>query len=118
VTLPNGMVATPTFDDANQLRTISYDLGATHIGDLAYSYDLAGRRIEQSGSFAALSIPSPVASFGRRTTRTVSGTTTQYLYDGMNPATVSGNQFLAGLGLDEFYAVGERRQAESLAFNM
>jgi RHS repeat-associated protein len=62
VTLPNGIVATPTFDAANQLLALSYDLSGTHIGDLAYTYDSAGRRITQSGSLATLNVPTSVAS--------------------------------------------------------
>jgi RHS repeat-associated protein len=60
VTLPNGMVATPTYDAANQLLALSYDLAGTHIGDLAYSYDQAGRRTGESGSLATLAIPASV----------------------------------------------------------
>jgi RHS repeat-associated protein len=160
VTLPNGIVETPTFDDANQLLAMSYDHSGTHIGDLAYTYDQAGRRTGQSGSLAALVIPGSVPSatydaanrltnwggsaltydangnlngigssstfswnardqlvstsdgggvftydpLGRRSSLTVSGATTPYLYDGFNPATVGGNQILAGQGLDDFYA--------------
>jgi RHS repeat-associated protein len=62
VTLPNGIVATPTFDAANQLLSLSYDLAGTHIGDLAYTYDAAGRRITQSGSLATLNVPASVSS--------------------------------------------------------
>lgn len=43
-------------------------------------------------------------SLGRRTSRTVAGASTPYLYDGENPATVSGNLILNGLGPDERYA--------------
>ncbi len=58
VTLPNGIVQTYGFDAANQLQSISYDNGATHIGDLAYTYDGASRRNGQSGSLATLVMPS------------------------------------------------------------
>lgn len=51
-----------TYDDADELTALSYDLGSSHIGDLAYTYDLAGRRISQSGSLSSLSIPNTVAS--------------------------------------------------------
>ena len=60
VSLPNGIVATPTFDDANELLALSYDRAGTHIGDLAYTYDQAGRRTGQSGSLATLAIPSSI----------------------------------------------------------
>jgi len=51
-----------TYDDADELTALSYDLGSTHVGDLAYTYDLAGRRIGQSGSLSSLSIPNTVAN--------------------------------------------------------
>lgn len=47
-------------------------------------------------------------SFGRRTGKTVNGTTTNFVYDGLNPvqekngATVTAN-LLTGLGIDEFF---------------
>ena len=158
-TLPNGIVKTYSFDDANQLLALSYDKAGTHVGDLAYTYDQAGRRVTQSGSLATLLMPPTVGTaaydaanrltnwggtplsydnngnlsasgsstytwnarnqlvatadgggefsydpFGRRTSRTVSGTTTPYLYDGLNAATVAGNFMLDGPGLDEMYA--------------
>jgi YD repeat-containing protein len=62
VTLPNGVVATPTFDAANQLLALSYDHSGTHIGDLAYTYDAAGHRITQSGSLATINVPASVSS--------------------------------------------------------
>ena len=62
VTLPNGIVATPQFDAENELVALNYDLGATHIGDLAYGYDLAGRRSSQSGSLASLNLPASITS--------------------------------------------------------
>lgn len=58
LTLPNGIVQTYGFDAANELSSISYDRGATHVGDLAYTYDGAGRRNGQSGSLATLVLPS------------------------------------------------------------
>jgi RHS repeat-associated protein len=62
VTLPNGIVETVGFDNANHLTSISYDKGTTHVGDLAYSYDAAGHRSGQSGTFAKLLMPNPVAN--------------------------------------------------------
>jgi RHS repeat-associated protein len=44
------------------LTSLSYDLGGAHIGDLAYSYDQAGRRSSQSGSLAALKLPASIAN--------------------------------------------------------
>jgi len=136
VTLPNGIVGTYGFDNANQLTTLSYDKGATHVGDLAYTYDAAGQRVTQNGSLARLLMPgNPAGSLaawasatytwnarrqltatswgnstfsydalGRRTSRNVSGTATNYLYDGQNPVTVNGSLMLEGLGLDQYFA--------------
>ena len=159
VTLPNGVVQSYSYDDADELAGINFDHGSTHIGDLAYTYDQAGRRISESGSLASLGIPSSVSSatydadnrltnwngiplaydangnlgsygsssyswntrdeligtsdgggsfsydaFGRRTSQTAVGVTTPYLYDGENPATISGYMLLNGLGLDERFA--------------
>ncbi len=48
-------------------------------------------------------------AFGRRTGKTIQGTTTNFVYDGLNPvqekngATVTAN-LLTGLGIDEFFA--------------
>ena len=47
-------------------------------------------------------------SFGRRTGKTINGTTTNFLYDGLNPVqekngrAVTAN-LLTGLGIDEFF---------------
>ena len=60
VTLPNGIVATPQFDAANELTSLSYDRGGAHIADLAYTYDQAGQRSSQSGSLAALRLPTSI----------------------------------------------------------
>lgn len=159
VTLPNGIVGTYGFDAANQLLSIIYDKGVTRIGDVAYTYDLAGRRVGHSGSLAKLLMPTTVSAavyddanrltnwggsslgyddngnltssgstsygwnardelvstsngtssfaydvLGRRSSRTVSGSTTSYLHDGLNPALVNDDFMLDGLGLDENYA--------------
>jgi len=158
-TLPNGVVATWSYSDANEITGITYDKGSTHIGDLAYTYDAAGRRTGASGSLATLLMPATVSStnydaanrlsnwggtalsydnngsltaygattyswnarneliatsdgtssfsydaMGRRRSRTVSGVTTGYLHDGLNPATAGGDVMLAGTNVDEFYA--------------
>lgn len=42
-------------------------------------------------------------ALGRRTSKTVAGTTTTYLHDGSNPVLVNGALMLSGLGLDEYY---------------
>jgi len=62
ITLPNGIVKSLTYDNVNELLSITFDKGTTHIGDLAYTYDSAGRRISQSGTLAKLLIPSGISS--------------------------------------------------------
>src|SRR6266480_1737929 len=62
VTLPNAVVGTYTFDDADQLLALSYANGSTQIGDLSYTYDAAGRRVTAGGSLATLAVPSASVS--------------------------------------------------------
>ena len=62
LTLPNGIVGTYGYDDASETTSISYAQGATAVGDLAYAYDLAGRRATVSGSLARTGLPVAVAS--------------------------------------------------------
>jgi RHS repeat-associated protein len=62
LTLPNGIAGTYNFDVANQLTAISYALGTTTVGDLAYQYDAAGRRTQVTGSLASTGLPAAMAS--------------------------------------------------------
>ncbi len=43
-TLANGIVEDPTYDAASRITKIDYDVGATHLGSLAYASDADGRR--------------------------------------------------------------------------
>ena len=54
VTLPNGIGSTVTPDAANETSTISYDKGATHVPDAAYTYDADAHRSGASGSLVRL----------------------------------------------------------------
>jgi RHS repeat-associated protein len=162
LTLPDGIVTAYSYDTASELTGLNYTLGGNTLGNLAYSYDLAGRRTSVCGSFARTGIPLPVSTaaynaaneltqwgtatltydadgnmlsdgtnsfvwdarnrlawmngstisfqydpFGRRVSKTISGTTTNYLYDGPNPAQeLSGTTPVANLltgGLDEYF---------------
>ena len=51
-----------TSDDASQLTALTYKRSGTTIGDLAYSYDGAGRRATTAGSYARLDLPAAVSS--------------------------------------------------------
>ena len=57
VTLPDGIVETFGYDDASELTGITYTSGSTTLGDLAYGYDVAGRRTALWGSFARTGLP-------------------------------------------------------------
>jgi RHS repeat-associated protein len=166
LTLPNGIVLTYGYDNANQLTSLTYKKGTTTLGTLTHTYDLAGRRITQDGTYARTTVPSALsgisynahneltsqgatnyiydfngnlthdgvktyvwnernqlasisggvtASFqydaaGRRLAKTVSGATTKFLYDGIDPIqelngtnTPTAN-LLTGLGVDEIFS--------------
>ena len=56
------VAATYSYDAASQLTGIFYQGGAMVPGNLAYSYDMAGRRTGVSGSLASTQLPAAVAS--------------------------------------------------------
>jgi RHS repeat-associated protein len=101
-----------TYDDANQIATFggtsyTYDDNGnlTSDGTRAYTWNardqLASLTGPVNGSFAYDAV-------GRRRSKTIGGTTTQFLYDGLNPVQelASGTptaNLLTGLGLDEFF---------------
>jgi len=62
MTLPNGVVATYSYDAASQLTGINYQGGALASQNLAYAYDLTGRRVGVSGSLASTQLPAAVSS--------------------------------------------------------
>jgi len=62
LTLPNGVVATYSYDVANQLSGISYANGSTTVGNLTYAYDNAGRRTQIGGTLASMNLPAALTS--------------------------------------------------------
>jgi YD repeat-containing protein len=62
LTLPNAITTTYSYDGASELTGMSYQLGASSLGDLAYGYDLAGRRTSVAGTFARTALPAALAS--------------------------------------------------------
>jgi len=62
MSLPNGITKTYSNNAASQLAGINYQGGALGIQDLAYTYDLAGRRVGMSGSLATTQLPEAVSS--------------------------------------------------------
>ncbi len=151
--------STYSYDAASQLTGIVYQGGALAPANLAYSYDLAGRRVGVSGSLASTQLPAAVSSavynannqltqwgstamtydlngntlndgtnsyvwdarnrlvsadnngavfsydpLGRRVSKTVQSTTTNFLYDGVNAVQEFGTLPTANLltgGVDE-----------------
>jgi len=62
LTYPNGIVATYGYDNANQLTSLAYTLSGNPVGDLTYTYDLAGQRISVGGSWARTGLPQALTS--------------------------------------------------------
>jgi RHS repeat-associated protein len=62
LTLPNGVTMSYSYDAASQLTGINYSLGMTELGNLAYGYDMAGRRNLAGGNFARTGMPSTLTS--------------------------------------------------------
>lgn len=108
--LPNG-VTNVAYNQDNQLTrfgssNLTYDANGnlTNDGTSTYTWSARNQLVSISG---AVSANFQYDAFGRRVTKTVSGTT-QYLYDGVNPIEeLSGTAVvattLAGLGVDEYF---------------
>jgi RHS repeat-associated protein len=79
LTLPNGNSVVYAYNAASELLSLTYKQGATVIGDLTYTYDAAGNRIKQGGSFARSSIPPALAtaSYNANNQQTVFGSNTE-----------------------------------------
>ena len=90
-TLPNGVVATPTYDIAGQLSSLTYAKGSTTLGNLVYTYDAAGRVNSVTGTLAAVSLPAPETgeTYDAANRLTAVGSTT-YTYDNAGNLTSDG----------------------------
>jgi RHS repeat-associated protein len=100
-------VATASYNSANQLTSwgsssLAYDKNGnlTAAGSSTYSWNARDQLIATSDGGGGFTYD----PLGRRVSATISGTTTPYLYDGLNAATVAGSLMLDGPGLDEIYA--------------
>lgn len=62
LTLPNGVIMSYSYDNASQLTGINHTLGQNSLGDLTYTYDLAGRRTSMGGSLAQVNLPNAVST--------------------------------------------------------
>ena len=106
-------ISTATYNAANQLTkwgsaTLSYDANGNLLSDgsLAHSWNARNQLASLSGA--------AVASFqydalGRRIAKTVAGSATGFLYDGINPVqeltgTTPKANLLTGLGVDEIFS--------------
>lgn len=105
-------VSSAVYDQANRLTSwngaaITYDANGNMLSDgtRTYTWDSRNRLISIAGPVAA---SFQYDALGRRIQKTVGGTTTAYLYDGLNPvqelsgATPTVN-LLTGVNLDEFF---------------
>ncbi len=106
VNLPSA-VASASYDAGNRLTSwggvsLGYDADGnlTSSGSSTYSWNERNQLVGASDGSSSFGYD----VFGRRTTKTVSGSTTTYLNDGANPALVNSAFMLAGLGVDEYYA--------------
>jgi len=101
-------VPTLAYDGANRLTSwngtsLGYDNDGnlTTFGGTTYTWNARNQLTATSAGGGAFSYD----ALGRRTSATVSGTTTPFLYDGWNPVTISGNFMLGGIGLDDIQAM-------------
>jgi RHS repeat-associated protein len=96
-------VSSATYNAANQLTswagtTLTYDANGnlTNDGAKSYTWDARNRMSAMTG---ASFVYDPL---GRRVSKTVGASTTNYLYDGQNPVQEGGANLLTGLGIDEY----------------
>ncbi len=82
MTLPNSVVAQYTYDADSHLTGITYQFGATLLGNLTYSYDADGQIMQKGGSFASTNLPAALSSatYNANNQLTVRGGTS-YGYD-------------------------------------
>ena len=124
VTYPNTNSITYGYNVASELTSLTYKQGATVLGDLTYTYDLAGNRIKTGGTFARSNIPPALTTtnynannqqltFGTTTesydlngnlaTMTDAGVTTTYTWNTRNQLTgISKTGFTASFTYDSF----------------
>jgi RHS repeat-associated protein len=105
-------LSSATYDDGNQIASFggtsfSYDDNGNLTSDGTRTFTW-GTRNELMAVGGGGSATFAYDGFGRRRAKTVSGTTTQFLYDGWNPVQelASGTptaNLLTGLGIDEYF---------------
>ncbi len=105
-------LASATYDDANQIAafggtSFTYDDNGNLTSDGVRSYTWNARN-ELTSLTGPVNGSFTYDAFGRRRSKTIGGTTTQFLYDGLNPVQeLSGGSptanLLTGLGIDEYF---------------
>jgi RHS repeat-associated protein len=105
-------VAGNTFNAANEMTSfngtpMTYDANGnlTNDGTNTYAWDARNHLVGISGGSTASFV---YDADGRRALKSINGTTTQFLYDGLNPVQELQNgapsaNMLTGLGIDEFF---------------
>ncbi|MHB8388942.1 MAG: RHS repeat-associated core domain-containing protein [Acidobacteriaceae bacterium] len=104
-------IASATYDADNRLTqwgssTLSYDADGnlTNDGTLSYTWNARNQLTALSGAHTA---SFTYDALGRRESATIDGTTTGYLYDGLNPVQEQGatttTNLLTGPSLDEYF---------------
>ena len=64
LTLPNAVTTSYAYDNASDLTGLTYTLNSNTLGNLTYSYDLAGRRTGIGGSYPRTGLPNAQAATG------------------------------------------------------
>src|SRR5207302_8150801 len=62
LTLPNNVVASCGYDNNSRLTGLTYQFGANTLGNLNYTYDELGRRVQIGGTFARTGLPGTMTS--------------------------------------------------------
>jgi hypothetical protein len=103
-------VTSATYNAANQLTnwagtTLTYDANGNLTSDGANSYTWNARN--QLASMTGASFV--YDGLGRRASKTIGGSTTNYLYDGQNPVQEGSANLLTGLGVDQYFTRSHER---------
>ena len=62
LTLPNNVVVSYRYDNDSRPTGLTYQFGANTLGNLTYTYDELGRRVQTGGTFARTGLPGAVTS--------------------------------------------------------
>jgi len=111
LTLPNGIVMSYSYDNDSELSGITYMLGSNTLGNLSYTYDVAGRRTSMGGSYAKTALPLAITTTGYNADNQLTQWGTANLYydangnmtsDGTNSFVWNARNQLASMDLGAF----------------